>query len=142
MSRCIVIVLLLACPAVADKATGDLKKMEGTWEAKLYIADGKKWSPEQLKTLKLIVKGAGVNELIIGDKKLHGSYKLDESASPRRIDITLTEGPDKGRKKLGIYELKGDTLRICVGPLGGERPKDFISRPRTRVWMEEWKRVR
>lgn len=142
MRKCIAIVLLLPCPLVADEARGDLKKMEGTWEAKLYIADGKKWSDKELATIKLIVKGAGENELILGKEKFHGTYKLDEKASPKSIDITLTEGPDKGKKKLGIYELKGDTLRICVGPLGGKRPRAFLSKPMTGVWMEEWKRVK
>jgi uncharacterized protein (TIGR03067 family) len=142
MFRSTAVVLLLACLVVADEAKGDLKKMEGTWQATLYIADGKKWSDRELKTMKLIVKGAGENELVLGEEKFHGTYKLDESASPKTIDITLTSGPDKGKKKLGIYELKGDTLRLCVGPLGGKRPAEFVSKPTTGVWMEEWKRAR
>ena len=70
------------------------------------------------------------------------SKGLMRSAIPKRIDITLTKGPDKGKKKLGIYDLKGDTLRFCVGPVGGERPKEFIGKPMPSVWMEEWKRVK
>ena len=34
-----VAIVLLTC-AAADKATGDLKKMAGTWEARRYLADG------------------------------------------------------------------------------------------------------
>jgi uncharacterized protein (TIGR03067 family) len=142
MLRSIVAVLLLVCPVVAYQATGDLNKMAGTWEAKRYLADGKEWSPEELATMKLIIKSTGANELILGKEKLFGTYKLDESTSPKKIDITLTQGPDKGKKKLGIYDVKGDTLRFCVGPIGGERPKEFIGKPKADVWMEEWKRVK
>jgi uncharacterized protein (TIGR03067 family) len=142
MLRSIAGMLLLVAPVVAYQTTGDLKKMAGTWEAKRYLADGKMWSAKELATMKLIIKGSGENELILGKEKLFGTYKLDESASPKRIDITLTQGPDKGKKKLGIYDLKGDTLRFCVGPIGGERPKEFIGKPMPGVWMEEWQRVK
>jgi uncharacterized protein (TIGR03067 family) len=138
----IVIALVLALPAVADEATGDLKKMVGTWEATTYVVDGKKWDEKDLKTVKLFVKGVGENELVQGDKKLHATYTLDEAASPKTIDVTRTRGADKGKKRLGIYELKGDTLRLCVGPVGGARPKEFASEAGSGVWMEEWKRVK
>jgi uncharacterized protein (TIGR03067 family) len=136
------IAIALICCAAADEATGDLKKMVGTWEATSYVTDGKKWDEKDLKTVKLIVKGVGENELVQGDKTFHATYKLDETASPKTIDVTRTRGPDKGKVRLGIYELKGDTLRFCVGPVGGERPKKFASEPGSGVWMEVWKRVK
>src|SRR5262249_51651486 len=105
MLRSIAIALLLAWLAIADEAKGDLKKMEGTWEATLYIADGKKWSAKERATLKLIIKGAGENELVVGKERYFGRYKLNESATPKTIDIPLTRGPHKGETKLGIYEL-------------------------------------
>jgi uncharacterized protein (TIGR03067 family) len=136
------IALVLVCPAVADEATGDLKKMVGTWEAMSYTVDGKKWDEKDLKTVKLIIKGVGENELVQGDKTFHATYKLDETTSPKAIDFTRTRGADKGKKRLGIYELDGDKLRFCVGPVGGERPRKFASEPGSGVWMEEWKRVK
>ena len=33
--------------------------------------------------------------------------------SPKQIDLTMQTGPDKGQKYLGIYELDGDTLKLC-----------------------------
>ncbi|MFO0842696.1 MAG: TIGR03067 domain-containing protein [Gemmataceae bacterium] len=136
------IAIALACFVFADEATGDLKKMVGTWEATSYVTDGKKWDEKDLKRIKLTVHGVGENELVQGDREFHATYKLDETATPKAIDFTRTRGADKGKKRLGIYELKGDRLRFCVGPVGGERPKKFASEPGTGVWLEVWKRVK
>ncbi|MFO0880601.1 MAG: TIGR03067 domain-containing protein [Gemmataceae bacterium] len=138
----IVAALLTTVASPAADAAGDLSKMAGTWKSQLYVAEGTKWSAAQRETLELTIRGTGNNTLRIGEQVLHGTYRLDEATSPRQIDITLTAGPDKGKKKLGIYELKGDVLRICVGPLGGERPKTFASTPGSGVWLEEWQRVK
>lgn len=142
MSRSMVVLLALVCPALADEATGDLKKMEGTWRATSYFADGKKVPARDVAIMKLIIKGSGENELQVGKQKHFGTYALDESATPKTIDIAITKGESKGKKKLGIYELKNNTLRICVGPLDGPRPTAFISEPKTGVWLEEWQRLK
>ena len=76
--------------------------------------------------LRLVVKGDR-GTFTRGDQVTHGSYALDESASPRSINITIADGPDKGKKKLGIYEVKDNVLRLCVGPVGGKRPARFES---------------
>ena len=39
-----------------------------------------------------------------------GTQKLDPSKSPKTLDVTVTEGLNKGAVMLGIYELGGDTL--------------------------------
>jgi uncharacterized protein (TIGR03067 family) len=125
----------------AGEPTGDLKKMQGTWEAASFVIEGKELPEKERKALKLIVKGDR-GTFTRGDKTTKGTYTLDESVLPRTIDITITEGPDKGKKKLGIYEIKGDVLRLCAGPLGGKRPTRFESAPDSGVWLEEWKRRR
>lgn len=135
-------ILILLGLIQGGEVTGDLKQMQGSWVATHYVAEGKSWSEKDLKTLKLSIKGAN-GTLHLRDQIFHGSYKLDESTSPKTIDITLTEGPDKGKKKLGIYEIKGDTLYLCVGALGSDRrPTRFESKPGTGVWLEHWKRVK
>jgi uncharacterized protein (TIGR03067 family) len=122
----------------AGEPTGDLKKMQGAWEAVSFVVEGKELPEKERKTLKLVVKGDRGTFTMDG-KEVHGQYALDESASPRAIDITITEGPDKGKKKLGIYEIKDGTLRLCAGPLGGKRPAKFASTPGSGVWLEEWR---
>jgi hypothetical protein len=39
--------------------------------------------------------------------------------------MTLVDGPFKGQTAHGIYDLQGETLKICYAVPGAEAPKDF-----------------
>lgn len=40
---------------------------------------------------------------------------IDPAKTPKTLDQVFTKGPMNGKKCLAIYELKGDTLKICFG---------------------------
>jgi hypothetical protein len=46
------------------------------------------------------------------------TQKLDPSKSPKTLDAKVTDGPNKGAVILGIYEISGDTLKVCFDPEG------------------------
>ena len=78
-----------------------------------------------------------------GDDK--GTIKLDDSATPKTLDITGTEGPNKGKTFLCIYELKhdttsGDTWRICYDLSGKARPTEFKTAPNTKLYLVAYAR--
>ena len=54
-----------------------------------------------------------------------GTHKFDPDKKPPQVDAVVTEGEDKGNTMLGIYELKGDTMKVCFDPTGKERPTSF-----------------
>lgn len=54
-----------------------------------------------------------------------GTYTVTTKTSPKRIDRTFTSGPASGRTQSGIYEIKDDTLRLCVSFGTSPRPKEF-----------------
>src|SRR4051812_41363706 len=112
--------ILSLAPARAGEATGDLRKMQGDWVVESYLDDGKERAVAARKGLRLSVKGDRSIPKV-GTTTLTGTYALDESKKPRAIDITLTGGPDKGKKKLGIYAFKGDLLHFCLAPTGSPR---------------------
>ena len=37
----------------------------------------------------------------------------------------MAEGLNKGAVTLGIYEIDGDTLKVCFDPEGKKRPTEF-----------------
>jgi uncharacterized protein (TIGR03067 family) len=132
---------LAVTPGIADDASKDLEKMQGSWLAISYTLDGKAWTESELRTLKLVIKGDR-STFTRGGETSQGIYKLDAAKRPRELDITLADGPDKGKQMLAIYEWDGDTLRICVGPVGSkERPREFRSRPGSGTVLEVWKRA-
>jgi uncharacterized protein (TIGR03067 family) len=55
-----------------------------------------------------------------------GSYEVDASKTPGAIDLIIKKGPDAGKRQLGIYQVDGDTLRVCLAEPGSKkRPRSF-----------------
>ena len=44
----------------------------------------------------------------------HGVFKVNPIYKPMTIDLIFSDGPGKDQTQKGIYELEGDTQRICV----------------------------
>ena len=104
-----------------DDAKKDLDKLQGKWKAEKMIFMGEEAPAEA--TAKMVVSCKG-NEFIPADKPDEpATIKLGPSAKPKTIDLT-----EKNKKvSLGIYELDGDTLKLCFSEPGTERPKTFES---------------
>jgi hypothetical protein len=61
--------------------------------------------------------------------------------NPKEIAWTIEAGPLKGQTGLGIYELDGDTYKVCYAVPGKPRPREFASRPDTGISLEVYKRT-
>jgi uncharacterized protein (TIGR03067 family) len=128
--RHVLAVLAVAVLAGVARPGGDagkkaLAKIQGTWRYVSVEMEGKKSPAEELKGLTITFTG---DKWVVrqGDKTLHaGTQKLNPSKTPPQLDAPITEGEGKGTTMLGIYELKGDTLRVCFDPKGKERPTSF-----------------
>jgi len=68
-----------------------------------------------------------MNIYIDGKKEVATSMllKLDDAPKTKLIDLTPTDGPNKDNPSEGLYEIKGDELRICLGVSPKERPTSF-----------------
>ena len=71
-----------------------------------------------------------------------GTQKLDPSKSPKTIDVMMTEGLKKGAVMLGIYEIDGDTLRVCFDEEGKKRPTEFKSPAGSQTFVNVHKRAK
>jgi uncharacterized protein (TIGR03067 family) len=58
------------------------------------------------------------------------------------MDITGTDGPNKGKTFPAIYELDGDTLKVCYDLSGKERPKALKTESGTMTFLVIYKRVK
>ncbi|HYV37464.1 MAG TPA: TIGR03067 domain-containing protein [Gemmataceae bacterium] len=118
MTACLAVCFLVQ--ARADQGKSDKELLQGSWEAVAVIVGGKDVGKEKKeKTLILVFKGDKLSTSENGKDFKDEAYKLDETKSPKQIDI-LT----KGKAMPAIYELKDDTMRLGYG-VSDMRPKDF-----------------
>ena len=136
----VVLTLALSFPAVV--ASGDAKDgdtLDGTWLPSAAELAGKPFPEEIRKSMKLVLKG-GKYTVTVGEKADRGTVKADPTAKPKEMDITGTDGPNKGKTFLAIYERDGDTLRICYDLSGKARPTEFKTREGTQLFLVTYKR--
>jgi RNA polymerase sigma-70 factor (ECF subfamily) len=114
-----------------EKPKSDKELIQGTWIAVSGEQDGKEIPQERLKD-KLIFTEDKVTLERAGDERREGTYTIDPEKKPKELDLTYG-----GKTYMGIYELKGTTLKY-VGMERG-RPSDFDSTGATLVVFEKKK---
>src|SRR5262245_25978109 len=114
----------------------DQKDIQGIWKIEKAVRGGKEMPAEEKDKVTLEFKDgkAIVHE---GNKDKPAEITLDPTTKPKNITIK-PEGENK--EHLGIYELKGDTLKICFSREGTERPKEFKSEEGSEIMLIELKR--
>src|SRR5581483_11296159 len=110
--------------AFAEKGKTDLDKLQGTWMRASVERDGKPASADELKNPRLTIKGDKYT-LDGGKEKRTGTFKLDDTKSPKTLDIIADSGPNKGKTLKGIYKFEDDTFIYCVAPPDKDRPTEF-----------------
>src|SRR5262245_36097564 len=127
-----------------DKAAveKELKKFQGTWTVESVEAGGKEIPIDNFKGMTVTFEG-DTYTVKIGDKViLAATQKLDPSKSPKTLDGTVAEGPGKGTVILGIYEISGDTLKVCFDEAGKKRPTEFKTAAGSQTTLAVYKRVK
>jgi uncharacterized protein (TIGR03067 family) len=130
----------IAAEASKDAVRKEMAKFEGTWKFVSIEMEGAKLAEEQVKQSgKMVIRG---NKFTIpsGDVPYRGTFKVDVSSKPKQIDVSFTEGPEKGKSLLGIYELEGDTYKVCLAFPGKPRPKAFATKAGSGCVLEVLKR--
>jgi uncharacterized protein (TIGR03067 family) len=130
-----------ASPAPADDpAKNDKAKFAGTWSLVSVEINKQTLIMDPLKDAKLVVKGDKYS-FTLGKVHLEMTHKVDASKKPRTLDLTITEGANKGKTLHAIYKLKGDILTICRHTEPGQaRPTEFATKPDSGLMLIVWKR--
>jgi uncharacterized protein (TIGR03067 family) len=139
MKRYALLALAAGLLVGADDPKDELKKLEGTWTMASGEKDGKALAEQAIKGAKLVFKG-DQHDVKVGDDIFKGTHKVDPSKKPKTIDATDSEGPFKGKTVHGIYEVDGDTFKVCFAAPGKDRPKEFSTKSGTGHILHVWKR--
>jgi uncharacterized protein (TIGR03067 family) len=140
MKRCLACAFLLfASTALAAEPDDDLKAFQGTW----VLADATLAGRDHIDDfpgMKLKVDGDKY-EVGFGMILEKGTIKLDSAKKPKQIDLTTgKDGAFKGHTLPGIYELKDDTIVLCLEANKTDRPTKFEAPEKTRIMLFTFKR--
>jgi uncharacterized protein (TIGR03067 family) len=107
----------------------EFARLEGVWRFALVEVNGMKQPEAPFDSNKLLVLPGGRYVIVQGTRITHGVIKLDPAKSPKHYDVTVTNGPSKGLSSFGVYEIDGDTWKVCLPLRGKDRPAAVASSP-------------
>src|SRR5262249_5802478 len=118
----------LASAPLAVRGADPDKDLQGTWVATSMEINGK---PGIVKRTRFTFQG---EKLLVRHEKDEGkdvewSYKIEPKKSPRQIDIVSVQSSGREKTLHGIYEVKGDELKLCFenGGKAENRPTKFAT---------------
>ncbi|MBI4661323.1 MAG: TIGR03067 domain-containing protein [Verrucomicrobia bacterium] len=144
-----IITLLIAAFALlanaADKGTNpksDAHPQDGVWKPIAAVLGGAKLPKPALDAITLRVSGTNYEVTVEGEQHSDkGTRTLDTTTTPKRITIKSTEGANKGKTFLGIYEMKdANSMRVCYDLSGTEFPKEFKAPKGTQFYLVGYRR--
>jgi uncharacterized protein (TIGR03067 family) len=144
--RALAIVLPLTTCAddklAASGAKSDAITQEGVWKPKAAVLGGAFLPEPALKAITLKITGGNYEVTVEGEKEPDkGTCTLDTSTSPKRMTIKSTEGPNKGKTFLAIYEMKdASSMRVCYDLCGADFPKEFKAPKGTQLYLVGYRR--
>src|SRR5438067_9171714 len=119
--------------------TTDVEHLQGTWQVVDLETEGQRMDPAVVAGARIIVRGDRFISLGMG-ATFEGRFEIDPTAVPRRLDMVFEAGPEQGATNQAIYELDGDTWRLCIGTRGG-RPTAFSAQPGSGWALETLRRT-
>ena len=133
--------ILFAAAAWSQDAADERKLLQGVWLPTAAELSENPFDEATLKTMKLVLEGDKYT-VTVGKAIDKGTTKIDPAAKPKTMDIIGAEGPNKGKTFLAIYELKGDTLRVCYDLTGKARPSEFKTKKGELLFLATYKRAK
>jgi len=138
--------LLLGADTQKDeKIKDETNKLQGSWRIVSADREGQKAPEDEIKKYTIIIKGDKFaahrteNATKPEEKIYEMSFTLDPTKNPHWMDVTYTDGERKGESSQGIYEVKDDTLTICMSR-GTSRPMEFETKPESQRHLMVLKR--
>jgi RNA polymerase sigma factor (sigma-70 family) len=122
-----------------DATKEDLKKLEGTWHMVGCEEGGKVFAPEDVNPHDYLTFSGTTFYFKSGLRGLKGTFTIDPSKNPRWMDQIVASAKLVFK---GIYEFKGDKLRVFLGAPGGERPTQFKTKAGEKLWLRTFERLK
>ena len=135
----LIVVSVASVGLCADPSNENLAALNGRWTSESAVKAGEAYPDNVRKSIRLVLS-KGKYTATVGEDVDEGTYKIDDSESPKTITFVVTKGPNKGKTIQGIYELDKASLRICCDMSGKARPTKFESKPDTQSFLASYHR--
>jgi uncharacterized protein (TIGR03067 family) len=126
------LVLLIAGSALPTSPVrgDDFQDILGVWVPVALESDGTALTADQLKAvapqLTFTITKEKMTSPLNGANEIE--YTLGPDADPKTIDTVDLNGPQKGQLRKGIYELRDDSLKLCIAAKDAPRPQRFSTK--------------
>lgn len=122
--------------------TAELDHFRGTWKITSLLMAGQEIDAKVFEGTLLKLDGDKF-EMTDPMATYKGTFKIDPKAKPKTIDIHFSDGPEAGKTVIGVYELEGDTYRVCLDMADkGTRPAALKSTSEDGYALETLERVK
>ncbi len=106
----------------------ELARLQGTWKIVALELEGRSMPESGFTESSIVIQGNRFTTISMG-ATYGGTLKVDDARSPKTLDLSFKAGPEKGNTSLAIYELDGDTFKLCLTVTGKTRPTAFATKP-------------
>jgi uncharacterized protein (TIGR03067 family) len=136
-------ILLVVSFLVFSCRVADATELTGSWRLKYTEAAGQKHFVARGITITLTIRDSTWTSVVTTrDPNASGfraRFATDDSKTPRHIDLFVTSGAP-GIVWKGIYQVQGNTLKVCRTRLTS-RPTRFFSSSDGKVILELYERI-
>jgi uncharacterized protein (TIGR03067 family) len=101
----------------------DRQRLQGVWSLSCGAVSGRPGGPDG----KLRWTIAGDQIVLEMNDRWVGKCTLDPTRSPKRINVAATSSDGAAEQILGVYEVRGDKLCVCLAFGDDPRPESLRS---------------
>jgi len=143
------VTMSLSAHAANPKTEDDLTLLQGNWKPLQCEYQGVPQMPADVMKQITVVFDKNEYHLYFVDKSVMppkvlrlalANIGLDGTTSPKTMTFEFADGPFKGQKRHGIYEIAGNQLKMCYGPVDKPRPTEFKASMTSGFFLETWAR--
>jgi uncharacterized protein (TIGR03067 family) len=137
---CVTFIFSLCLTSFAADDSADTKALQGSWAPVKAELGGQSLPADVLKKITLTLTNQNYEVTITGEQSDFGTWSIDTSTKPKGMTIVGTKGPNAGKTFPCIYDIKGNTFRICYDLSGAKRPTDFKTASGTKLYLVTYNR--
>ena len=137
---CITFIASVCLTSLAADDSADFKALQGSWIPVKAELGAQPLPTEVLKKITLTLTNHDYEVTVTGEQSDSGTWSIDPSSKPKGMTIVGTKGPNAGKTFPCIYDIKGNTFRICYDLSGAKQPTEFKTAAGTKLYLVTYNR--